>query len=65
MNVAAGGTYNGQTWPQGIQRVWNTNGAASACFLTLKGYDRNKVVCANQGAHYYGTLTAFNGGSFL
>jgi len=64
VNVPPGGTYNGQTWPQGIQRVWNTNGAASACFLTYKGYDRNKVTCANQGGTYT-TLAAYNGGALL
>ena len=57
VNVPPGGTYNGQTWPAGIQRVWNTNGAASACFLTYKGYDRNKVICYNQGGTY-GTIQA-------
>ena len=31
VNVPPGGTYNGQTWPAGIQRVWNTQGAAGAC----------------------------------
>ena len=36
------------TWPAGIDRKW-TNGV---CALTMKGYDRNKVVCANQGGTY-------------
>jgi hypothetical protein len=35
-------------WPQGIDRKWS----GGACLLTMKGYNRQKVTCANQGGTY-------------
>ena len=50
------------SFPAGIDRKWS----GGVCLLTMKGYDRNKVVCKNQGGTYgpVGTVVpALSGGA--